>query len=191
VACGDGAFLAAARSAGLICYGIDLSDQAACLTHRALGETLAATGDGETLPFADDTFDYVTNIGSLEHFLNMEWGVREMARVLKPDGLACILLPNAFGLTWSVWQAWRTGDLADDGHQPIQRFATRAAWQALLENNGLKVQRLVGYEQSWPRSTAERRFYLSRPKELILLLLSPLIPTNLARCFVFLCIPTH
>jgi SAM-dependent methyltransferase len=191
VACGDGTLIAAARAVGLTCYGIDLSDQAVRLAHQALGETRVATGDGETLPFPDDTFDYVTNIGSLEHFLNMACGVREMARVLKSGGLACILLPNAFGLTWSVWQAWRTGDLADDGHQPLQRFATRAAWQALLETNGLQVRRLVGYEQTWPRSTAERRFYLSRPKEFILLLLSPLIPTNLARFFVFLCTSTQ
>lgn len=187
VACGDGTLLAASRWTGLDCYGIDISDQAVRSAHRNLGQRGVIVGDGAMLPFPDNSFDYVTNIGSLEHYLEMERGVREMARVLKPEGLACILLPNAFGLTWSVWHAWRSGDLANDEHQPIQRFATRYAWQALLESNGLKVQRTVGYEQSWPRSVSEKRYYLTHPKELFLLLLAPLIPLNLARCFVFLC----
>jgi SAM-dependent methyltransferase len=189
VACGDGALLATAREAGLDCYGVDISDQAVRLACSALGTGVAVTGDGESIPYPDDTFDYVTNIGSLEHYLDMERGAREMARVLKPGGLACILLPNAFGLTWSVWHAWRTGELADDGHQPLQRYGTRRAWHTLLTNNGLQIQRTVGHEQSWPRTADERRFYLARPREFLLLLLAPLIPLNLARCFVFLCTP--
>jgi SAM-dependent methyltransferase len=189
VACGDGALLAVARSEGVKGYGVDISDQAVRLACRTLGAGVAVAGDGESLPYPDGAFDYVTNIGSLEHYLDMERGAREMARVLKPGGLACILLPNAFGLTWSVWHAWRTGELSDDGYQPLQRYGTRRAWQTLLENNGLNVQRTVGYEQNWPRTADERRFYLARPKEFLLLLLSPFIPVNLARCFVYLCTP--
>ncbi len=190
VACGDGALLTVARSVGLDCYGIDISDQAVYLARRTLGQRIVVTGDGMAIPYPDDTFDYVTNIGSLEHYVNMECGAREMARVLKPGGLACILLPNIFGLTWSVWHAWRTGGLADDGYQPIQRFGTRQAWQALLTDNGLKIERIVGHEQIWPRTTSERRFYLTHPKQFLLLLLSPFIPLNLTRCFVFFCTPS-
>ncbi len=189
VACGDGTLLTVARSVGLDCYGIDISDQAIGLARRTLGQGIVATSDGMAIPYPDDAFDYVTNIGSLEHYVDMERGAREMARVLKPGGLACILLPNIFGLTWSVWHAWRTGELADDEQQPIQRFGTRRAWQELLTHNGLKIQRIVGHEQTWPRTAAERRFYLTHPKEFLLLLLSPLIPLNLARCFVFFCTP--
>jgi SAM-dependent methyltransferase len=191
VACGDGTLLTVARSVGVDCYGIDISDRAVGLARRTLGRGVVVTGDGAAIPCPDDAFDYVTNVGSLEHYVDMERGVREMARVLKPGGLACILLPNAFGLTWSVWHAWRTGELADDGRQPIQRFGTWRAWQELLTNNGLHVQRTVGYEQNWPRTAAERCFYLAHPREFLWLLLSPLIPLNLARCFVFLCTPSR
>lgn len=189
VGCGDGTLLAVARSAGAVCYGVEISDRAASLACRQAGEGVAVTADGEVLPFPDRTFDVITSLGSLEHFVDVGRGVREMARVLKPGGTACVLVPNAFGLTWTVWHAWRTGRLADDEHQPIQRFATRCGWQRLLEGNGLKVQRTVGHEQPWPRAGREWRFYLSRPKEFLLLLFSPFVPLNLARCFLFLCTP--
>lgn len=187
IACGEGALLAVARSAGLVCYGVDISDQAVGLAALRVGDRVAVAGDGERLPFPGDSFDYVTSIGSLEHYADMGRGITEMVRVLRPGGSACILVPNAFGLTWSVWNAWRTGRLADDEHQPIQRFATRCVWHELLEDHGLKVQRTLGHEQPWPRSSREWRFYLANPKEFLLLLLSPLVPLNLARHFVFVC----
>jgi SAM-dependent methyltransferase len=139
------------------------------------------------LPFPVAVFDYVVNIGSLEHFLDMEQGVREMARVLKPDGLACVLLPNLFGLTWSVLRGWRTGDIDIEDRQPVQRFGTRKAWQRLLDTNGLKVQRVIGYERVLPASLTEWRLYLELPGEILLALLAPILPTNLQRCFIFLC----
>jgi SAM-dependent methyltransferase len=183
VACGNAGLAQAARQAGLVYYGVDLSPIAvkvACLPG-------VLTGDGTRLPFADGRFDYVTSIGSLEHYLDMALGVRELARVLKPEGQACVLLPNAFGLTWNVLRVWRSGDLADDDGQPIQRFGTRGAWQRLLEGNGLQVRRALGYERVWPSTRAEWRAYLARPRELALALLAPLLPLDMRRCFVFLC----
>jgi SAM-dependent methyltransferase len=187
VACGGGELLLAAQSAGLRSFGVDISDRAVLLANEAIGQIRAVVSDGAALPFPDASFDYVTNVGSLEHYGDMESGVREMARVLKPEGTACVLLPNAFGLTWNVLHVWRTGDIADDGYQPIQRFATRRAWQSLLESNGLAVQRVVRYERVWPKAIREKLAYITQPKELLLFLAAPLIPLNLARCFVFLC----
>jgi SAM-dependent methyltransferase len=144
-------------------------------------------GDGSHLPFADDRFDYVTSVGSLEHYLDMAQGVREIVRVLKPEGRTCILVPNAFGLTWNLVRAWRTGDLADDDGQPIQRFGTRGAWCRLLAENGLTVDQTLGYERSWPQTQAEWRWIMARPTEWVLALLTPFLPLNMRRCFIFLC----
>ena len=183
VACGDAQLGQFAQEARVVYYGVDISYVAAQIARRE--RMLVA--DGARLPFVDNTFDHVTSIGSLEHYLDMAQGVREIARLLKPDGRACVLVPNAFGLTWNVLRVWRTGDLADDDGQPIQRFGTRNAWHRLLTENGLKVCRTLGHERDWPRTMAEYRSYLAQPKETLLALLAPCLPLNLRRNFVFLC----
>jgi len=185
VACGEGSLPRLAALAGLEAHGLDLSEVAIRIAAREAPATLLVA-DGERLPYADASFDYVTSIGSLEHYLHPPQGVREMARVLAPDGLALVLLPNTFSLLGNVWAAFRTGWPVDDG-QPIQRYAARRQWQALLEEGGLVVERTVKYEREWPTSLADLRWYLSRPKALIRLLLTPFIPLNLASCFVYLC----
>lgn len=183
VACGDAQLGHLVQDAGAIYYGVDISYVAAWSARRER----MFVADGARLPFMDNYFDHVTSIGSLEHYLDVAQGIREISRVLKPDGQACVLVPNAFGLTWNVLRVWRTGDLADDDGQPIQRFGTRNAWHRLLIENGLKVCRTLGHERDWPRTVAEWRLYLAQPKEALLALLAPCLPLNLKRNFVFLC----
>ena len=185
VACGEGSLLRLAALVRLEVHGLDLSEVAIRIAARETPVALLVA-DGEWLPYADASFDYVTSIGSLEHYLHPLQGVREMARVLAPDGLALVLLPNTFSLLHNVWAALRTGWPMDDG-QPIQRYATRRQWQALLEEGGLAVERTVKYERERPTSLGDHRWYLGQPKALIRLLLTPLIPLNLASCFVYLC----
>ena len=48
-------------------------------------------GDGENLRFADGTFDRVTIAFGIRNFEDKDKGLREMLRVLKPDGRAVIL----------------------------------------------------------------------------------------------------
>jgi SAM-dependent methyltransferase len=142
VACGEAELGQFAHQKGLIYYGMDISIEAIKLSTCKS----AIVGDGSNLPFLENQFDYVSCIGSLEHFVEITQGVRELARVVKNDGMVCILVPNAFGITWNLLHVWKTGDLADDG-QPIQRFGTRNAWQRLIEANGLTVVQILGYER--------------------------------------------
>lgn len=186
VACGTGSLPRLASKMGLKAYGIDFSEAAIRIARKEAPYLNWVVADGERLPYPDESFDYVTSIGSLEHYLRPEAGVREIARVLKHTGRACILLPNTFGLLGNIWFALRTGRTFDDG-QPIQRYAARYEWQDLLESGGLKVVRTVKYEREWPRNLADALGYIKYPKSLIRLLLSPLIPLNLANYFVFLC----
>ena len=145
----DAQLAAAVQPTGLIYFGVDISLSALQAAHH---QELAVS-DGAHLPFHDESFDFVTSIGSLEHYLDMERGIHEMARVLKPGGQACVLVPNVFSLTWNVLRVWRTGDLADDDGQPIQRFATRKAWSRLIEDNGLQVFRVLGLGLMLARTT--------------------------------------
>ena len=56
-------------------------------------------GDSENLPFQDNTFDAITVAFGVRNFENLEAGLAEMRRVLKPNGKLVVLefsKPNVF-----------------------------------------------------------------------------------------------
>ena len=170
---------------GLETCGTDLSVSALRTAAREGAGPLVVTG-GETLPFASASFDYVTCIGSLEHFLDMRASVREMARVLRPDGLACILVPNTYSILGNVYKALKTGMSTVD-RQPLQRYAARGEWAMLLEACGLQVFRTIKYEREPPDSLADCWWYARHPRALVKLALTPWIPLNWANHFAYIC----
>jgi SAM-dependent methyltransferase len=186
ISCGQGAFLHFAVEAGLRATGLDLSPVAMTITASRVPAAGASVADAEQLPYAEGTFDYVTNIGSLEHYFHPHSAVREMARVLRPGGRALILTPNTFGLLGNVLYAWHNGDVFDDG-QPLQRYGTRAQWCRLLEQNGLLVKRVFKYERAWPRTMEDLCWYVLHPHKLVRPLLSWVIPLNLSSFLVYMC----
>jgi SAM-dependent methyltransferase len=186
ISCGQGGVLHFAVEVGMQTFGLDLSPAAVTKVKELNLGAAVNVGDAERLPFGDNTFDYITNIGSLEHYFRPCDAVQEMSRVLQSDGLACVLLPNTFGLLGNILHVWRTGDVFDDG-QPLQRYATLRQWQRLLEENGLCVTRVIKFEREWPRTWADIQWYLLRPHKLVRIILSKFIPINLASFLVFLC----
>lgn len=187
VSCGAGEVARLASERGLHAAGVDISLAAVRTAQHNIGSgARVAVSQGEHLPFADASFDFVTSIGSLEHYVDPAQGVREMARVLRPDGQAFVLVPNTFSLLSNIWNAYRTGRTSVDD-QPIQRYGARADWERLLVQNGLIVRRTAKYERAWPRNAADRRYYLKRPKEFARVLAAPFVPLNLAFCFLFTC----
>jgi len=189
VACGDGALVRLARQRGLLAQGVDLSRVALTQAQPQLPTGSLVAADGVALPFSDHSFARVTSVGSLEHYADMPAGLREMARVLRQDGLALILVPNSFGLRWNVLHVWRTGDVHDDG-QPIQRYGTRRQWQRLIEAAGLVVLQCIGSEgtEGMRLRSGDLPGLLRHPSRLLGLLATRL-PTDLASMLVFLCRP--
>jgi SAM-dependent methyltransferase len=187
ISCGAGELVRCAQQQALVATGIDISEVVVHAAHRLVPPpSRLLVGTGESLPFPDATFDYVTNIGSLEHFVDPAQGVREMARVLRPGGKALVLVPNTFSLLTTMWYAFRTGETSTD-HQPIQRYGARADWTNLLGANGLVPRKVAKYERTWPRKAADWGHYLRKPKELARLFTAPFVPLNLAFCFLFTC----
>jgi len=60
-------------------------------TKSNLGNLSVALGAAERLPFADSTFSVATVRTASHHFADVGLSVREMARVLRPGGLAMIV----------------------------------------------------------------------------------------------------
>jgi len=102
IGCGAGHFLAFVK--GLVePYGIDLSSVAVQMAQELLREEAHLhCGSAESLPYRDEYFDFVTCLGSLEHFLDMQAALKEMRRVAKTDGKILIYVPNLFSyhLSW-------------------------------------------------------------------------------------------
>lgn len=186
ISCGRGVLLQVARDRGLCSYGVDLSDRAVRETNARLGATLAVVADAESLPFPDRAFEFVANLGSVEHYLRPERGIVEMARVLSAEGKALVLVPNSYSLLENIWQVFLSGDVGDQG-QPMERYATRAQWEQLLADNGLSVRRTVRYNLTVPRTWSDLWWYVQRPRKLLWLLASLFVPLNLSGCFAFLC----
>ncbi len=189
ISCGRGELIEYAQRTGIrSVHGLDLSFNALAFRHAQSPTQRLTTANSQIMPYRDDSFDVISNIGSLEHYVDMAAAVREMARVLKQTGRAYVLVPNTFSLLNNIWIAYRQGYTSYDPYQPIQRYMARIEWHELLEENGLQVMETLGYER--PRPYTVRDFwvnYVNRPKEIARWLLSPFIPLNLAFCFVFVC----
>ncbi len=171
VGCGSGPFVRAALAAGLRPIGIDVSDEALRRARAALPDPDAATlvlAAGEALPFADGSFEWLVNLGNLEHFVDPAAGVAETVRVLAPGGRAIVMLPNSYS-SGDIWRVITTGR-GPDHHQINDRFATRGEWQELLEGGGLEVVSVHRHEK--PRLLKAWRW---------------LLPLNLAYHFIFVC----
>ena len=72
--------------------GMDLSTEAVSLCKRWYGEEQNlrfVVGDSESLPFPDASFDVIYNVESSHCYTDLGAFLREVIRVLRPDGVFC------------------------------------------------------------------------------------------------------
>lgn len=187
ISCGYGRLTVLARQQGLSAMGVDFSIAGVRQGTISSPESGWVVGNGECLPFPGASFDYITHIGSLEHFFNPQLGANEIGRLLKPGGVAVVLLPNAYGLLGNILKVMRTGEIHDDG-QPLQRYGTRRFWENMLIAGGLRIERVTGWsEVERPRNRKDLSVYLRKPQKLLRFLIHPLIPVNLVNHLVYIC----
>ena len=97
IACGAGYGCAMLKEAGArSVIGVDLAWQAMADSMRSLAPGIQLIqADGTALPLAAASIDVVTSFETLEHISNCAGFLRELRRVLKPDGLLLLSTPNA------------------------------------------------------------------------------------------------
>lgn len=91
---------AAEPSSQMIALGALASAQAGCSAPAATLHWVRSFG--ETLPFADASFDAAYCKGSLDHFEDPRAAIRELARVTRPQGRVVLAVANMSGWGRSV-----------------------------------------------------------------------------------------
>ncbi|MHB9034198.1 MAG: class I SAM-dependent methyltransferase [Anaerolineae bacterium] len=187
IACGMGDLLFLARQQGLMCFGLDISSVAVQKAQHRVPDAQINQGSAEKLTYADETFDYVTILGSLEHLSDPGAGLLEIRRVLKWWGNALILVPNAYYLPDIIWEVALHG-YGPNHKQPAERFAPINEWRAFIESAGLSVKRTFVYNHQWPVTRGDWLWYRQNKRRWLKLLFTPLIPRNLGHSFLYLCV---
>ncbi|MBI2862520.1 MAG: class I SAM-dependent methyltransferase [Chloroflexi bacterium] len=187
VACGGGWLLAEAAKQGLEAHGVELSTLAIRQAANAAPLARLAQADAESLPYSDETFDYATCLGSLEHFLNPPQALRELRRVLRRSGTVCIVVPNQW-FVLDVIRGWIEGHGLSH-EQELERFYGLTEAKAMIIQKGQLFPFVaVGYNP--PPAVIAKTKALSRFKRLYLALyrfLRGRLPVATSYVFVFLC----
>jgi ubiquinone/menaquinone biosynthesis C-methylase UbiE len=185
ISCGEGHLIKwASHLSALTAWGVDISAVALTLSRQRVPDARLARCDGINIPFPDNTFDYATNLGSLEHYADITQGIHEIVRVLKPGGKCAILLPNSYYLADILWLVLRSG-YGPSHQQLVEQFATVGEWKDMLTKGGFEILQTYPYNFRFPQTAADWKWYRHRPRRLLKLLLAPFVPFNLSYCFLF------
>jgi len=118
-------------------YGLDLSENMIELAKEKLGTRVELkVGDAEQLPYDDNQFDVIICNASFHHYPNPDQVLREIRRVLKPNGTLVLGDPTApfewylkflnWGLKWS-----NSGDYRIYGKKEIHELLSKHGFKVL------------------------------------------------------------
>jgi demethylmenaquinone methyltransferase / 2-methoxy-6-polyprenyl-1,4-benzoquinol methylase len=105
--CGTGDLAVAGQRAGGVVTGLDFSERMLERARRKSAEISWVQGDALALPFEDDSFDAATVGFGVRNLEDLERGLAEMARVLRPGGRVGVLeITRPAGALKPFYDAW-------------------------------------------------------------------------------------
>jgi demethylmenaquinone methyltransferase / 2-methoxy-6-polyprenyl-1,4-benzoquinol methylase len=105
--CGTGDLAVEAERRGGRVVGLDFSERMLERARKKSGAIEWVRGDALALPFEDGTFDAATVGFGVRNLADLESGLRELARVLRPGGkLAVLEITRPRGLLKPFFQLW-------------------------------------------------------------------------------------
>lgn len=150
IACGPGQMLKAAQQQGLTLNGIDIAEVAIDYAKAALPNADLQVANAENLPFKDNQFNYISCLGSLERFINLEVALQEMLRVAKPQARFCFLVRNSERTSWKIIKKG-LGFINTTGHQGAKNLNE---WSGIFAKAGFKINRI--HHDQWPKTRWSR-----------------------------------
>lgn len=113
IGCGMGTDLLQFARNGARCIGMDLTPRSVEITRHRFrlydADGAFMISDGEHLPFADASFDVVYSNGVLHHTPDTAGAIREVHRVLRPGGVAKVMLYHRNSLNYWLEIVLRRG----------------------------------------------------------------------------------
>ncbi|HJP94853.1 MAG TPA: methyltransferase domain-containing protein [Pyrinomonadaceae bacterium] len=113
IGCGMGTDLLQFSRNGARCVGIDLTPRSIEITRHRFklydADGAFMISDGEHLPFRDESFDVVYSNGVLHHTPDTAGAIREVHRVLRPGGMAKVMLYHRNSLNYWIEIVLRRG----------------------------------------------------------------------------------
>lgn len=108
-------------------------------------ESVQADLDVEPLPFDDASFDFVFCLEVIEHLVRPQQALQEIHRILKPDGLFAVSVPNIYQLLTPLLYLADIPPVnsARYGHLHVNDFTARVLKKALREND-FEIVRMAG-----------------------------------------------
>ena len=98
VGCGKGKFCRKIKDIGFDIIGVDPSKELIKKAAENNKDIKFIEASATSLPFSDSEFDFIICIEVLEHIPDTEKAIKEMTRVLKPQGRFLIIDKNIFSL---------------------------------------------------------------------------------------------
>jgi len=174
VGCGTGVLARELVERGyeVICMDIapEMVDKAREMFEERLGtlpdEVSFAVGDVEDLKFDDASLDVVTALGVIEYLATDEAALGEIARTLRPDGIAVIAFPNRlfnlFSLNQFTEEEVASGAYADLLDELRTEMAT-GMWDISLSEYADDLGALVEHLASKPKNIVQERLFAPSP----------------------------
>jgi len=187
VGCGMGTDLLQFARGGAVCTGVDLTPRSIAISRHRF-ELYGAPGtflitDGERLPFPDNSFDVVYSNGVLHHTPDTPGAVREIYRVLRPGGLARVMLYYRHSLNYWGEMILHRGLIRGEllrGRSPEQIMSR---WVEYAEQGGEPLVKVYSRKQARNlfRNFRDLNFEIEQLTRSELYLLNAFIPEKLFR----------